>query len=580
MSTFEIPNNQGLITQATRSDTNGSIVESYNLDLTSKFGKIKVAKKLQQIINSADDEDWGDIVAFAIYETQYYVFTGVGVYKCSTSNDITIATNWTQENDFGTNNTSLETDAVVFDGLLLVSEDNDIGSYDGSTFNDDWWTTITRGGETGLALTSNVPHTMHVHRGGQETLFVTDGNKVLYANNTAGHSTVTLQTDLAANCISGGVNATWVGTYSESNANALVYEIYVGEQKDSVPIARNAYPIEGRAVLSITVINNIPHIITEKGKIQAFNGAGFTTVASFPFAHTVFSLDNIRPGSISNNPLNLPVHPKGMQQYGDSVLIFINTELEGGVDSTADYPEFSPTGVWEYSTLSKTLNHRYALSDSDSQFGGRVGGKSSPILVTESADSIIVTGGEQQDGTNGLYAETSSTNIGTLITTEIESGTVQDAYEAVYVKAKTLSDGESINLRYRTIKKDNQFADVTLSGTNTVNTTDTLTGVEVGDEVTTITGTLAGTIASVIAVDTSSSVTVLTLDTVVGVIGTAIKIEVTNFKIHPDTYTREDKEYKKFGVGEVNPWIQYKLQMKGDIEVRGFISKGNSKTEL
>lgn len=579
MSTFTIPN-RGQIRQNNRAETDvfTELVESYNLDLTSKYGKIKTAKKLKKIIDSADDEDWGDIVAFAIYETNYYVVTTDGVFICNTLDDITDPTNWTQENDFGTSSTAFQSDAVVFNDLLLVSDSTDIGSYNGTTFDNDWWTTVSKGGDTGSALTSNRQHTMHVHRGGQETLFVTDGNKVLYANTTAGHSTVTLQDDLVANCIDSGVNAIWVGTYSESDTNAYVYEIYVGEEIDSVPVARNAYKVDGRAVLSLAVINNIPHIVTEKGKIQAFNGAGFSTVASLPFAHTTTALDNIRPGSIANNPLNLPVHPKGMRAYGDSILLFINTELEGGVDSTANYPQHSSSGVWEYSSVTGQVNHRYALSDTASQFGGRIGASSSPILVTESEDSIIMTGGEIQGSTNGLFVESSDTNIASFITAEIESGTVSDAFEAVYIKAKTLADSESIELKYRTVKKDNQFADGVLADAHTFNTTDTL-DVEVGDQVKVMTGTLTGTIAHITAISGSTTKS-YELDTDIGTTGESIKLEFSNFKKHPATYTNEDGEFKKFGVGENNPWIQYEVVMKGDLELRQFISKSNSKVEL
>jgi hypothetical protein len=238
----------------------------------------------------------------------------------------------------------------------------------------------------------------------------------------------------------------------------------------------------------------------------------------------------------------------------------------------------SPSGVWEYSSVTGVINHRYALSDTTTQYGGRILGSSSPILVTESEDSIIITGGEIQDGTNGLFVESTSQNIASFITAEIESQTGQDAFEAAYIKAKSLSSGESIELKYRTRKKDNQFADVALLNPTTVNTTDAL-DVEVGDEVTVITGDYTGTIAHIIGVSGDATKS-LELNTVVGATNDEIKIEITNFKPHQETYTDADGELKKFGVGEVNPWIQYKVVMKGDIEIRQFLSNGNAKNEL
>jgi hypothetical protein len=46
------------------------------------------------------------------------------------------------------------------------------------------------------------------------------------------------------------------------------------------------------------------------------------------------------------------------------------------------------------------------------------------------------------------------------------------------------------------------------------------------------------------------------------------------------TYTDDDGEFKSIGVGISAPWIQYKVVMRGLVEYRQFISKGNAKTQL
>ena len=120
------------------------------------------------------------------------------------------------------------------------------------------------------------------HELGKETLFVTDGNKARYYNTTAGHSTVTLSTSHTACCLATDGFATWVGTYTNQDT-ALVYEIYVGEELAGTQSLRRSYPIDGRAVLSMDIIDTIPYIVTDRGNIQRFNGRGFVTVASFPF---------------------------------------------------------------------------------------------------------------------------------------------------------------------------------------------------------------------------------------------------------------------------------------------------------
>jgi len=42
--------------------------------------------------------------------------------------------------------------------------------------------------------------------------------------------------------------------------------------------------------------------------------------------------------------------------------------------------------------------------------------------------------------------------------------------------------------------------------------------------------------------------------------------------------TSDDGEWKRIGVDEANPWIQYMVIFKGAIEYRSFDSKDNAKT--
>ena len=79
-----------------------------------------------------------------------------------------------------------------------------------------------------------------------------------YYNAAAGHSSLSLQTDLTACCIDSGVSAIWVGTFNATSGNAYVYEVYVGETLTAgVAVSRNAYQVDGRGVLALWVKDNI-----------------------------------------------------------------------------------------------------------------------------------------------------------------------------------------------------------------------------------------------------------------------------------------------------------------------------------
>jgi hypothetical protein len=533
-----------------------------------------------------DETDMGDarVQAMAVYYPQgsvnppyYYVISNGHVKVCPTTQDPTDADNWDDIDDefagiFDESGLGDETDAVVFNDLLLMSRSQDILAWNGATDDVDWGTDVANL----PALTANYPHTLHSHSGnGGEFLFVTDANKVHYTQMVGGSgnaSTITLAADQVAVCVDTGVSATWVGTYSNSNNSAMVYEIYTGEQLDGTPVARNAYRIDGRAVLSLVVLNNVPHIITDKGNLQAFNGAGFVTVAQLPFSGTSFVFDGMRIGNVNEDNNERPVHPKGMRASNDSIFINLNSESENIGASQNPYAKETPSGIYEYSSLTGELHHRYSFSKAkECAFTG-------PLMIVDSPFTFLMAGAEIDNTTAGLYMESDS-YYGYVITTEIESGSVQDAMESQYIKAKTLTGNDNIELKYRITKKDKQFFDFTLFDEYTLNTTDIVT-VEEGDEVTIIDNTGVGNIGHVTKVESSASVTSITVDTDMGTAGDTGTAESINFHKAGDAYTSADGEVKRYGVGEVNPWIQFKIIFNGEAEMREFISKSNSKSEL
>lgn len=570
MTTFKIPNSQGQIRTNYQSDKYGELWETFGVSLKNE-GKIQTTRKLLKTKDVNDDTNFGDVVGLATFGSRHYAFTASGsgkeIYRCSVLEDPTVEANWIKYNSNG--QFSDETDTAVFGGLLLASTATDIFSTTGSADTTNWWTSTV----SGTALTTGKPHVLKVLRGGQETLFVTDGNKVRYYNSTAGHSVVTLQSDLTASTMDRGRDSMWVGTHTESNENALVYEIYVGEQLDGTPVARYAFEVEGRAVLWLKVVDGVPYVLTDKGHIQMFNGAGFQTVRSLPFAFTNETLDGVRAGGVDDNPLNRPVHHAGADVDNQSVFFLMNTK-EYGVDSV---PTRCFSGVWEFDTQTRQLNHRASLVETTAQNGSPLLTESGPLMVINNSETMYLAGGEINGQDNGLFTETES-RYGFITTTEIDSGTVQDAFEAQYIKAKTLTGDDSIQLKYRISKRDREVLSGAWASETQFNTEDT-TQVAVGDEITILSGTNNGYSAHVTEINTSDTTTQITVDTAIGTTDEASIVETTNFLKYNETYTSSDGEFKKYGVAETNTWAQYKLILDGDVELREFISKGTAKTE-
>lgn len=556
---MKIPNNQFQTRQANRGDLLGEISESFNIDLTTNYGKIKLSERLKRVL--AETTNIGtpaSICDLILWNATYHLVTEDGVYVCSASSDPTVTANWSVES--GIADLDLETTAAPFNGLLLFSLDNNILSWNGSVDVTNYWTTTL----SGSALTAGVPHVLHNHKGGQETLFVTDGSVVRYYNTTAGHSTVTLQSDLTACCVDSGVSAVWVGTFNENSGNAFVYEMYVGEEVDGTPVARQAYEVDGLAVLALWVKDNVPHIVTERGNIQAFNGAGFTTIAQFPFAYNRNPLSGVNPGLIQTSNASRPIHPRGVKVHNGSTYILISTqENDGGfpVDSR------SHSGIWEL-TPDNNLYHRFATSNASNEYGASLLISSGPILIVDNEYTFLLAGTESEVGELGLYATFNEANQGWFVTAEDNSGSVQGAYE-LYHKAKTLGASESIVTQYRKSKRDTVQGTAYWVEANQFNTTDDWSNVSENELVRISHGYGAGEYANITNINRdSNTVTVVTLDRSIGSAGETSYVYSDNFVKAEDTYTADDGEFKHIGLDVTAPWIQVMVIMKGQIEYR------------
>ena len=574
MATFTIPNSQGQTRQNNRSETFGEILESFNLDLNKKLGKINTSKKLLKVLDEDTDLQNSSPVAFEFYKNAYYLLTDDELYRCSGSADPTVTDNW---NEVTAMNASISSnsDMVVFDDLLLISNGGtSIYSFDGSTFENDYSTGKFTRTDADFAQ-------MHVFRGDGDWLFVANNNKVQYYNTAQGEFIITLQPDQEVTGFCSGVSRVWAGTKSTSNSNAFVYEILPGAVSTrldatggtvaSVPATENAFEVEGEAVMSIDVLNGLPHIVTEQGNLQAFNGAGFTTVAVFPFANTT---ETIKTSA---------VHPKGMRAHNNS--LFINISTERRAETLTDYVPNCPSGVWEYNSLTQQMHHRFAFVDVDTNNGALETNDAliGPITILDNEYALLLAGAQQATSTgagqSGMFADIGS-QYGWFKTIEIESGSVDDAFEAVYAKAKTMADGESVVVKYRTVKKDSVFATGALANGTTFNTTDDLSAITAnadGEYDWELTDIHTGRVAQVLAITQSTSTYSVTLDQSIGSASTQVRAEFQNWTQSSTSYLPEDGEIKQLGGFGINPWVQLKVYLDGAIEMRQLMVKSNTK---
>jgi len=565
---FQIPNLEQQIRQSNRGDLMGELWESFNLDLTTSPGKILSSKKLELVLNSTELEDAAGIHDLLIYDGKYYLVTEEWTWVCSLGNDPSNIANWVIEASIG--QSASATTAVAFDGKLRISLNTNIASWDGTTYDVDWWTAVA----SGTALTTGHPHVTETVQSQKESFFVTDKNRVHYLEKGGSPKIVTLDSNVVACCLAPALSGSmWVGTYNETSGKAYVYEIYVGEVVGSTAVYRQAYPIDAQAVLAIWVVDNTPYIVTEKGTIQVFNGAGFKTIAYFPFIFSGKELDGVRSGLIQTSSHFRPVHPRGVKVVNDTVFLLINSK-----DSVGANPATSRfhSGIWEFNISTSSLSHRSGFTDSNTDYGAGVLNESGALLVLANSDAFLLSGGGITD--TGLYVMKDTPSQGWFVTPELNSDTIQSAYNKITHKATTLGAGETINTLYRTRKRATVYGEALWTASDIFVTTDDWSLVEVGDLVRVNTGYAVGEWAMISAISSSPTTYTITLNRAIGLISQTSQLYSDNFKLIDAEMTTEDGEFKTVGVGDVNPWVQFMVILKGEIEYRSFDSKDNAKT--
>jgi hypothetical protein len=573
MSTQKIPNTQKQIIQSNDGDYKGNLWSTFNIDLDSNPGTIKTSKRLNRVV---DATLWGtdDIVqALQIHDGQYYVATNATVADCSVDQDPTDESNWGTIATLAAEDLGLETDMTSYRGLLLISLGTDIMSWDGSTKDDDWWTVTI----SGSALTASKTHTLEVLRTGNDTLFVTDGNLIRYYNPASGHATITLDTLMTANALTPSLDRMWVGTYTEVENNAYIYELRVGDTS-----ALQAYEVDGRVCLTMFTYNNIPYVITERGYIQAFNGAGFATVAQFPWANESKVMDGCRPGLVQDSATGKAIHPKGAKVKGKYCYIYVDTDDEyqsNGVKLDTR----SPAGVWVLDLETYSLTHRYSLTAESNEYGQHIVDRSGPLLITNTPETRLMVGGSV-DSVEGIWMEGTETNQAYFTTVRHESDSVTDAFETFVVKHDTLDTDEEITVKYKDVSLPNfplTVADITWLDATSFTTTNALTDVLAGDEVEIIAGYRAGNLANIVSIEGSTTKTVV-IDQSLGVLNELSDIQIDRFKNIDMGDVEMTNEYIKVGAsGDASsPSRQYKVVMTGDVKIREVISKSNSKEQL
>lgn len=590
----------------------GNIYETKNMDF-SLPGFVKVAPRTRYVgredAASSSFENVTSIVYGAFGGTASG-FSSTNLYYFLTNDTMYVAT--PDLADFGalTNATpptmNIYGDMLAHGNNLFVTNSQEINFLSGGT-----WLINQIAGQGGTIMTADTPHPI-----GTNVLFSTsadilygNGNQINATTTAAGSYTtgvIVLNSNLQVQWIRTFNSAVWFGTRNLRLGNARVY------QWDGTSTNWNyEYEVDCQWVYSGCEWQGNFYIITNDGRLMAFNGSGFTEVARLPCYTNIITTNNYFFG----NAFTLgSIAQRGMAVIDGLIHVMVNAEATNDGGTVEEATTRLMSGIWVYdpqvgfynkytpSNSTSTTNTDFgqmALEDGAGAIAPLVQDPTAASPVTSSVGGTLLYGAKLNGGTSTNYytagSVTSGENRGYMTTARLESDEIQDSWRDVWVKFEEMQNAtDAIVLRYRTEDREGlpftTSSDVTWTSTTVFTSTDTrFANVVAGDEVTVITGDGAGSTVNISTITENTGTYTVTVDEAVTAITASDvgKVAISNFQRMSPTiseatidnvqvFARHAKIVFPFDTEDSqsapSEWVEVKMEVRGEnVRISQFI---------
>lgn len=515
---------QNNIKQLNIGDSQGTLYNSFNCDLSFNKGKLSIAPRTRITTNTITN--MGTPCAFAFFNGLYYAVMGTRLFKASNPQgafaEVTAGggSPYTAPTDCD----SRYSDLTVFNDNLIISTQSRIYRMNTSEQFD----VIA----TGLSSAQVRPVAVYNGR-----LYWTNLYYQIYSCDTAWtvatlltNYTLTLPVNEVVTFIKPYSAGLYIGTTKNDGSEGVVID-WDGKYWDGTG-TRAKHNVYAQGALSAYVDNRVFYIMNTDAILLQFNGGKFTEVSRLPVRRNALYNANAT-GSSGNDRF---IHPNGMTMIDGNLSLLINATNN---DGNATQDENIHSGIWEFLPDTNTLYHKYSFSyntiggtQTDS---GQIRIKSAGALYN-TYDQTNFSDTQKGNFLAGAAFYSDATTVGYGVFTDNYYDTEQKAgflstvqlraenFEDVWQKITTLftpSDSFQFVWKYRT--RRTEHTDFTITWTSTTTFTTTQVGIVEGDEITIIQGKGGGRIAHVVGTPTFSSpnYTVTLDEAITGVSGTA-----------------------------------------------------------
>lgn len=514
--------------QSNRSNVLGNLWSSFNIDLQSNLGTLRVSPRLKVNTATADVANLNDVpCAFEYFNSAFYTIANTRVFKGGANPDSAFA------QDTGTNTQSTyvsgSSDLENFNGLLFSTTTNEIWSLSGTT-----WT--RRGGAT--PLTSATSHMLTYFKKFNR-LYVIASDDLVYSFDTAytlatsGDYSLNFATSqqYSARCMKATSDSVWIGVGSQLNPQAKG-KIFQWDGISAQPTQE--YTINANACISLVIVNDVPYAMGSNGILYAFTGSAFEEVGRLP-------TNKLDITALYGNEAF--IHPNGMILTKNKTIQVLINNLNNDTNDTI--AENLPSGVWEWSptygfTHKHSVSYNPAANATITDYGqNRVAevGALFDCNVGTTGNGSVMAGVKYytnaSSSTSAVLIDDSNDTVqkfGYFVTTWFSAAGLSDCWAklALFYR-QCLASTDRLTLKYRLTEAASTEISITWVNTTSFTTTTDVSGM-IGYEVEGIQGTGSGFCAHITAVTGSGTYTVTVDEAFTGVTTGTAKVRLQAWK--------------------------------------------------
>lgn len=526
--------------------------------------------------------------------TKWWALSDSGIYQTSTNS-----------NDFSADDSSTlptitdgkaEGDLKAFNDKIYLAYGQNLYRRSGSNY-----TLISSSLDSGLKILEVYKDRLYI--ASETTVVSMDTSEVIAtAANTLDIDTDTNE-NLSISCMRKTSNGLWIGTYNNQGGRAKMM-FWNGVTENTVETVKD---VESGMVMAMSVKDDLPYILDNRGVLSVYNGSYFEEVGRFDFDYKqLYQFDLFD----SNDRW---IHPNGMQTINNEILMAVNTRMSDTTDSQVPR---TPSGVYAYNPGIGIYHKHSATAQQDDTTVTDMGqlqleevGAIYSMADDEENDGsakqsdFFVSYAYKEDNSTTRYAiakndkrgldlnAASRTTAGLLTTSKWFGEEVIEKWNNFYAFIRPLKNStDKLVLKYRKQEYEPVETDITWVNTTSFTSTDSdwatiKTNFENDKEYEFegLQGDGAGFVAHISNITENAGTYTVTLDeTITGATNRTAKARIDRWiKVAEFTDAEELESWVEFTPEATSTWIQYRLYMIGEeIQLQRILSKSAVEKEI